>query len=1084
MDKKENNQERRYPRFLDNKPCGQDLFEGKSHESVAQNIANIIASNEANIIGIDGGWGSGKSNMVKLVKDKLNSDNYHFFIYDAWGHQTDFQRRSILENLTSFLVDEEEILSRKKWNARLLQLLSRKRSVGSKIVKELSAVAKVSALIAFAMPILVFFNGLIHENLFKLIYWGIILVLSLILLFYLQVRNMKKYGQSVSLSSILYEMFYSYMDYTNEKSKDSIEQSIKYETIYDEEPSTRDFKNWMKDIDKDINNHTLIIVFDNMDRLPREKVQELWSAIHTFFAEEKYDNISVIVPFIREHVKTAFKSEDIILEQQNDDAGETVANENEKKKKNTKANKTVCFGNDFINKTFDAVYRVSPPIMSDWKDYFADRWEEAFGASLNRKVTQIYDLLSDVITPREIVAFINEFVSIKQMSDESIPDEYIALFIKGKDKLSANPKEEILNPTYLGAMDFMYKNDRDLPKYISALYYQLPATKSLDIVYTETLKKALDNKQVEQIKTIQAQPSVFYSILENAITGITNIPNSVVALNQCFANENNEQTRLAWNCVYKREKEQEITKPLQDYQKILIQHISNKNEYLKELITGFCKLQDIDVIRYYDSIRQLSEIEDINPFEYLTKKEVDAESFMKFVEQAKGTYNQYKIVCKQENLNEYLSRLNVVQLTSLRAIPYIKNEYDLTAYSAHLVSLVDTNGGKKENVRIIYERLKEVERPIAKKLPDAQIQSFFSNTKEADVFYYDLVCMRISRLNNFQQNFQQAFKSVLNKTDEGLVEKIAERIEYYISYGDILLNVENMKCPMFQSVAKRLTEKSYGISKINIVPVLQKYDAIKSNLSIDPNILLRRLNELCDEALANITTDNVNTICVGFFEDALGIKNKLTTHCVEIAKQYLTSKTKEEWRQSIIDGNSDYRFLMTVRPNIQTCYDAFKELLVENTQSLNNGFTKDKCHSLIKLFEDNGRKMLIAFNDIRDRFCGGTCTMTKELFDYYGEWLLKYSKLEENTSSLRTIFPSTVLDKKENVQLILRNKETMVRIVEKAGDENEDFKAKIKFMLDSEYKDDKIFEAFANAIGITKSLFGKIKDGIGDLIKQ
>jgi len=218
---------------------------------------------------------------------------------------------------------------------------------------------------------------------------------------------------------------------------------------------------------------------------------------------------------------------------------------------------------------------------------------------------------------------------------------------------------------------------------------------------TETLKKALDNNEITQIKTLQTQTGVFYPILENAITSITNIPNSVTALNQCFANENNEQTGLAWDCVYKREKEQEITKPLQDYQKILIQHISNKNEYLKKLITGFYKLQDIDVIRYYDSIHQLSEIEDINPFEYLTEKEIDAESFMKLVEQAKGTYNQYKIVCKQENLNEYLSGLNVDQLTSFRAIPYIKNEYDLTAYSAHLVSLVDTNGGKKENVGVM-----------------------------------------------------------------------------------------------------------------------------------------------------------------------------------------------------------------------------------------------------------------------------------------------------------------------------------------------------------------------------------------------
>lgn len=78
MDKKEKNQKREYPRFIDNKPCGKDLFEGKSHDSVAQNIANIIANSEAKIIGIDGGWGSGKSNMVNLVKEKLDSDKYRF----------------------------------------------------------------------------------------------------------------------------------------------------------------------------------------------------------------------------------------------------------------------------------------------------------------------------------------------------------------------------------------------------------------------------------------------------------------------------------------------------------------------------------------------------------------------------------------------------------------------------------------------------------------------------------------------------------------------------------------------------------------------------------------------------------------------------------------------------------------------------------------------------------------------------------------------------------------------------------------------------------------------------------------------
>ena len=101
----------------------------------------------------------------------------------------------------------------------------------------------------------------------------------------------------------------------------------------------------MKEISDDLENNKLVLVFDNMDRLPKAKVQELWSSIHTFFAETKYDNIRVIVPFDREHIKSAFKTEDV-------------------------QTGNMCFGDDFINKTFNVVYRVSPPILSDWKKYF------------------------------------------------------------------------------------------------------------------------------------------------------------------------------------------------------------------------------------------------------------------------------------------------------------------------------------------------------------------------------------------------------------------------------------------------------------------------------------------------------------------------------------------------------------------------------------------------------------------------------------------------------------------------------------------------------------------------------------------
>ena len=74
-----------FPKLLNNAPCEEDLFEGKSHQNIAHAICHTILNNtKANIIGIDGDWGSGKSNLVGLIKKNLDEKNYIFFIYDAW----------------------------------------------------------------------------------------------------------------------------------------------------------------------------------------------------------------------------------------------------------------------------------------------------------------------------------------------------------------------------------------------------------------------------------------------------------------------------------------------------------------------------------------------------------------------------------------------------------------------------------------------------------------------------------------------------------------------------------------------------------------------------------------------------------------------------------------------------------------------------------------------------------------------------------------------------------------------------------------------------------------------------------------
>ena len=110
--------------FLSNKPLGEDLFDGQSQDKVAIALMQHILKVDAKptpkddeekekalprIIGIEGSWGSGKSNTLLQLKNKLGKD-YYFFTYDAWGNQEDLQRRSLLQLLTNKLIKDEKLI--------------------------------------------------------------------------------------------------------------------------------------------------------------------------------------------------------------------------------------------------------------------------------------------------------------------------------------------------------------------------------------------------------------------------------------------------------------------------------------------------------------------------------------------------------------------------------------------------------------------------------------------------------------------------------------------------------------------------------------------------------------------------------------------------------------------------------------------------------------------------------------------------------------------------------------------------------------------------------------------------------------
>ncbi len=1034
-----------YPRFLNNSPCGEDLFEGKSQQKIALNICKIIKFEKScNIIGIDGGWGAGKSNLVSQIQKILITDNYHFFIYDAWGHQEDLQRRSFLEELTENLTQEN--LIKADWKNKLDQLLAKAKKTESKRTPKLSIGVIVVGLAILTTPL---FKSL-ADKIEKSQYYGwslTVLAIPLIAVFILFIYffyDEKADGFKCKLKNSFNRLFLEYQN--------KLEEETKYEMISEEEPSVRKFRNWMNDISKDLGEKKLVLVFDNMDRLPQKKVQELWSSIHVFFSEHSYENIKVIIPFDREHIKLAFKSED-----------------NDKKQ----------YGDDFINKTFNVVYRVSPPILSDWKKYFTIQWKEAFGEvgslSESNNILQIFDLLSEEITPRRIIAFINEFVSIKHTVSDTIPNNYIAIFILGKPSIVINPILEIINPTYLKGMSYLYKDDNELPKYISALFYQVEPETAIQIIFTNRIKWALNENNANEIEKISAIPD-FYYILENAIVDVTNFENAILALNELPSEKigTEFQIQTIWNSLYKKVTSRLVSK-ISEFQLILLSRISNKIEYLNFILNDFIADPSFSSVNYYDSINILEDkFKDRLPITpSLKSKETNVHDFIGFVRKAKSEYKKYKIEVNPKELNEYLVSLEVSNLKDVDFLEYINKDYSFNTFTKRVEELIKINKSNNDSeiMGILYKRYKEVSiiMPLIVKLDDTTVYDLFSNTEEEEEFYYDLIAMRIAKLNKFDLNYSMPFDEDLNKIDDVFVEQIATRLEYYISYGEILLGLKTFsKYPLFKRVAQKLTIQPVGKSKGVIGKMVTSFKEICLLGGIEPSALLARFEDWSHSLSEEITKENIKDIASPFFfKNVVGHNYRIGSHCIDLITEYLNGLSEDEWKEIFKDLDS-YEVEVSLIINYEYSTNAFEALkFILNETASNSDSIPDKIiiQKLIDKLEEQGRNFKATFNNVRDSICRGN-NMSISLFEFFGDWLFKYADLENNEASLRTIFPHDVVKDNDCLQIIVQNQEKMPKIIDSAKDEALDFKSVIKDILET--NDSKEFVTFAKSIGVKK----------------
>lgn len=1021
--------------FIDNKPLGKDLFEGKSQERTSTVITKIIEDNTFQVIGIDGGWGVGKSNLVKIVEDKLS--DHVFFIYDVWGHQEDEQRRSLLIELTNYLTKKENNFIKKgKWEKKLTVLLSKKKEVTTENLPYLS-VGFIFALIAIIYaPTVTAFKGELSDWFgIKSVFWRLVLVLfPIFIVVGIYVWNLFKnwidcngFRNSFKLSA--QETF---QIYTNKQKKET-----KIESISEEEPSVKDFQEWMTEIDNDLKKN-LVLVLDNFDRLPKKHILNVWSSIHVFFAEKKYNKIKVIIPFDRKHIKNAFS------ELNGDD--------------NTN------YADDYINKTFDIVFRVAPPIMSSWKEFFKNNWETAFTTFDDNefeRVEQAYETLNSAITPREIVAFINNFISIK-LIDNKIPDRYIAIYLLCQEKILDNTLTAITELSYLKGLEPIYKNDEDFQKYITALAYQIDSDNAIEVIYKNRLRDSLINNEVEVFKEIQEIPA-FKHIIKSVISELEDYRKPILVLNSLSENDkiNTSLKGLIWNIIHSNLQSNDLNiGTVESYQLILLKNLSSKNRkgWLISILESLrLDNEEFEIIDYVDNIDKVVKycVEnnlELNPLDRLASKSVNPEKLKTIIDYKKEEYSKYKLNCGTEKIDDYLTTFEAKDLVETSFVKYIKNPLKLTKFHEKLISFITPN---KNNVNILFQILEKLKLTANKKLnvkskiPDADIYTMLNSaTVETDI-YVDLAALRLSLLTSSNTAYNAVYQKVLNSDDEEFYDKVANQLEWYIRYSDFLVGSISFTNKLTVGVVKKLIQSNPTHRVYTIEPILENIISICDKNKIEAEELL---NTLQLEDIDELDKTRVLNLEPSVLSILKGSSSNIASKVIDIFNNHYRDKSKDEWEESFNDLNSKlFKQLKTIgfigwnRFSLEV-FDSVLLKIADDSKTDN----KETVEWLLNSFEKSERDLDNTLKSLRDRLIQNN-NITNEIFILFSEALLAHASLEDNASDvIRTIFKTELLDSDEFVKKMMDNSERIKSILSKSGKSKDDFRDGLKARISNE----------------------------------
>lgn len=309
------------------------------------------------------------------------------------------------------------------------------------------------------------------------------------------------------------------------------------------------------------------------------------------------------------------------------------------------------------------------------------------------------------------------------------------------------------------------------------------------------------------------------------------------------------------------------------------------------------------------------------------------------------------------------------------------------------------------------------------------------------------------------------------------ISRVAELMDYYASYGDLLVNCVSWNSSTLNQVLGYMTIKGMGNSSLAVERILPQYDNILNRIGVSDKEFLTQLSLWSEEASKVITKENIKAIIpsANFYKQSATTINDLTNHINKVAVEALSAISAEDLDNQKNNYASDYwhvaiQALLSTKAmsSLPENVSEFGKRIIADIASGGQTLPLNEYMAAIVNKLDR-RKTASSIAKIRNGFCVDTATINAPKFEFLEPWLRTQGDMESYAGDAVDKILKPIIGNASCRELILRNEEFYISLIEKTADRSYEFKQNLKRIVTDLPTDDLIVE-FAEKIAVVPDL--------------